>query len=161
MECRVSRRPLPSIELRRVALLLLMTVAVSPVAAADEVAPDRGAALFHGKEPLTGRIRGHDQTLPPPVVRCANCHASASMPRRVGVQAPRLDARFLTGPRQRRGGPPTAYEQESFCRVLREAVDPGFILVAREMPVYVLSDAQCASLWSYLSRDGSGPARDE
>lgn len=120
-------------------------------AGASPTSLQRGASLFAGREAVSGRIRGHEFALPARVVRCANCHASAMIAAPQGATAPRLDARFLTTARARRGGPPTAYDQQSFCRALRDAVDPGFIILAREMPVYQIDDSQCASLWLFLT----------
>jgi hypothetical protein len=38
----------------------------------------------------------------------------------------------------------------SFCKLLRTGVDPASIVIAREMPVYTLNEAQCGSLWTFL-----------
>ena len=46
----------------------------------------RGYALFHGQEALAGKIRGHDEGLPPEAVRCSNCHEATG--RLTGVAAP-------------------------------------------------------------------------
>jgi hypothetical protein len=42
----------------------------------------------------------------------------------------------------------------SFCKLLRTGVDPVSVLVAREMPIYDLDDAQCTSIWNYLTAKG-------
>lgn len=108
--------------------------------------------MFVGTEPLSGRIRGHVETLPPAAASCNNCHDTA---RRSQVQAgeqkaPVLDADHLLHVRERRGGPPSAFDELSFCVLLGTAVDPASILIAREMPVYDLDPEQCSSLWRYL-----------
>ncbi len=121
------------------------------------VTVQRGEALFNGKEPLSGRIREHDETLPPEVVRCVNCHGASARPSRVA--APHLDGSRLLEFHQRRGGPPSRYDQSAFCKLLRSGVDPVQIMIAREMPVYALDDDQCASLWSFLV--GKDAARKE
>ncbi len=110
----------------------------------------RGRALFHGKEVLTGKIRGHNEGLPAEALRCFNCHeaASASLTR---VSAPHLDSSFLLQNRQRRGGPPSHYDVASFCKLLHTGADPAFIVIARAMPVYELNEEQCNSLWAFLT----------
>ncbi len=110
----------------------------------------RGDALFHGTESLIGRVRGHDETLPSDAVRCANCHDAVSAGRLTRVAAPHLDRSLLLDPKQRRGGPPSHYDQPAFCKLLRTGIDPASIVVAREMPVYDLDEAACASLWSFI-----------
>jgi hypothetical protein len=117
--------------------------------AAGEISATRGAALFRGNEALSGMIRGHDDKLPPSVVVCANCHEAAT-----GLSAakvPLISRALLLDMRQRRGGPPSRYDQASFCRMLRTGSDPATVLVAREMPVYDVGDDQCASLWHFLT----------
>lgn len=110
----------------------------------------RGAALFNGKEPLNGRIRSHEETLPPEVVRCINCHGAKTSNDLSRVAAPHLDKAWLLDFHQRRGGPPSRYDQPAFCKLLRTGVDPAHILIAREMPTYNVDDADCASLWSFI-----------
>jgi hypothetical protein len=126
-------------------LFLILAISVG----AATVSPQRGDALFHGKEPLGGRIRGDDQLLPPEAVRCVNCHGAKST-RLSGKAAPHIDSALLLEFRQRRGGPPSRYDQRAFCRLLRNGTDPAQILIAREMPTYELDDAQCGSLWTFL-----------
>ena len=127
------------------ALFLLLTAAV---AAADV---DFGRALFTGGSPLKGRIRGHQAELPPEVVACRNCHAARGEPQPDRSGAPRIDRALLLEVRQRRGGPPSAYTAESFCRLLRTGVDPVYVLIARDMPVYDADEKQCANLWQFLT----------
>jgi hypothetical protein len=123
--------------------------------ASAAVSSERGDALFHGREPISGRIRGHDDGLPPEAVRCANCHeaqatANAGTQRLSRLVAPRLDAALLLEFHQRRGGPPSRYDEAGFCALLRTGTDPAHILIAREMPAYAIDDTQCASLWRYI-----------
>lgn len=130
------------------------------------ISAQRGHALFHGNEPLTGKIRGHDDSLPPEAVRCANCHdtpaspanpnATASSQRLSSLAPPHLDAALLLEFHQRRGGPPSRYDQAAFCSLLRTGIDPAHVLIAREMPAYNVDDAQCASLWRFLLAKESG-----
>jgi hypothetical protein len=140
----------------------LISVAVFAVSAGDSPAASRhrtrGEALFFGDEPLRGAIRGHRSGLPPEVVTCANCHDVGSRARAPGASpAPRLDRSLLVEARVRRGGPPSSYDPETFCRLVRTGVDPVYVLIAREMPVYVVDDAQCASLWQFLTSEARRP----
>jgi hypothetical protein len=119
-------------------------------AALPGVSGQRGDALYSGKEPLSGRIRGHDDILPPETIVCANCHSAGNTSRLSARPAPHIDADLLLQTRQRHGGPPSRYDQQSFCRLLRTGSDPAYVLIAREMPVYDVGDEQCASLWTFL-----------
>ncbi len=120
-------------------------------AALPGVSALRGDALYRGQEPLHGRIRGHDDLLPPETVVCANCHSVKATARLSGQPAPQLDAALLLEMRPRHGGPPSRYDRQSFCRLLRNGSDPAYVLIAREMPAYDVTDEQCASLWSSLT----------
>jgi hypothetical protein len=135
----------------------------------------RGAAMFFGREPLRARIREHEGFLPPEVVRCANCHGegswndpeagdgttsgeAASAP---GPSTRRIDRYTLMEQRSRRGGPPSAYDSESFCRLLRTGVDPAYVVVAREMPVYEIDHPRCLDLWRYVTGEEAGEKQKE
>jgi hypothetical protein len=111
---------------------------------------NRGEALFVGREPLKAAIRGHQGALPSDVVRCRNCHGPENLARADAV-APRIDRSWLVEARQRRGGPPSSYDSGTFCNLLRTGIDPVYVLIGREMPNYVVDDAQCASLWAFLT----------
>ena len=115
-----------------------------------------GNALFHGHAALAGRIRGHDEFLPAEAVPCANCHESADGSRLNRVTAPHLDRSLLLESRQRRGGPPSRYDQAAFCKLLTTGVDPASVVIAREMPVYRMNQSECAALWIFLM--GKEPA---
>jgi hypothetical protein len=109
----------------------------------------RGYALYHGHLPLTGRIYGHETTLPPETIVCANCHEPGrpgADPRRL----PQLDRR-LAETRDRRGGPSSAYTEDSFCSLIANGIDPTSVLISRTMPRFELDRVDCAALWSYLS----------
>jgi hypothetical protein len=110
----------------------------------------RGDALYRGKEKLTGKIRGHDDAMPPEAVRCINCHEADNRSRLLGTAAPHIDRELMLDVRQRRGGPPSRYDEPKFCKLLRTGADPSYVLIAREMPVYEVDDDQCASLWAFL-----------
>jgi len=131
----------------------LITALPLPLAAGT-ISIQRGESLYHGKESLIGRIRGHDDVLPPPTVICANCHSPVNVTRALSNAAPRIDRALLLDMRQRRGGPPSRYDRQSFCKMLRTGSDPATVLIAREMPAYDISDDQCASLWRFLLTPG-------
>ncbi len=127
----------------------MVALALLPGLAA--VSTERGKAVYLGKEPLRGRIRGQDDLLPGEAVRCLNCHNPASKDRLSGKPSPRIDGPWLLETRQRHGGPPSSYNEGSFCKLLRSGTDPVYVLVAREMPIYEVDDEQCASLWKFLT----------
>jgi hypothetical protein len=112
---------------------------------------EQGQSLFTGRQPLVAKIRGHQHGMPPEVVVCANCHTRRSSDAGPPA-APIIDRNSLREQRQRRGGPPSAYDVSSFCTLLRTGVDPAHVLVDRVMPVYDSSDAVCSSLWEYLAQ---------
>jgi hypothetical protein len=130
----------------------LLGLALLPGSAATSI--QTGGDLFKGKEPLKGKIRGHEDFLPPAAVICANCHITKSTSRLSSKPAPQLNRAWFTEMRQRHGGPPSTYNLASFCKLLRTGTDPVFVLVDREMPIYDLNDSQCADLWDYLNAKG-------
>jgi len=134
---------------------LLTSLSIALLLAPLSKLATQGNALFQGREKLKGKIRGHDDWLPPEAVRCANCHNANRQPNLSRIAPPHIDRSLLLDPRQRRGGPPSRYEPASFCRLLRTGADPAYILIAREMPVYEVDDKQCASLWTFLLEKGS------
>jgi len=116
-----------------------------------------GHALFVGKVPLAGRISSHPTALPPEVVRCSNCHAVGDGPEVPATQAPRLTRTWLTELRPRRGGPPSNYSLQAFCRLLRTGTDPVYVLISEQMPRYTIADDQCAALWRYVTTANESP----
>jgi hypothetical protein len=141
--------------------LFLLLIGIGATLLAGQLSDNarRGNALYHGKEAVTGRIRGHDELLPAAAVRCVNCHDAVKSARLARVAAPHLDRTLLLEARQRRGGPPSRYDLAAFCKLLNTGVDPASIVIAREMPVYELDPGQCSSLWSFLI--GKEPADAE
>lgn len=138
-------------------LACVVVAALSEPGAAQPGAPATvaaGVALFAGAQPLSARLRGHDETLPAFAARCANCHVSQGTNSSL---APILDRGSLTQLRSRRGGPASAFETDSFCRLLRTGIDPKDVLVASPMPVYHIADEQCAALWAFLTRSEAVP----
>ena len=121
----------------------------------------RGRAIFVGKVPLKGRVRGHQGELPPAVVVCRNCHTAGTRTQGPALApaarlAARLDRSLLLEPRPRRGGPPSSYDRSAFCKLLRTGIDPAYVLVARDMPIFDLDDGQCDSLWRFLTAEEVG-----
>ena len=144
---------------RGLAALLCLAGVAGSAGAADALpgaAVTRGQALFVGEAPLVGRIALHPTGLPPEVLRCANCHASARSPQVARTVAPALTRAWLLGPRERRGGPVSIYEGDSFCRLLRTGQDPARLVVNMQMPRYTLSEQDCADLWRYLTEEDHG-----
>ncbi len=105
--------------------------------------------------PLQGTIVGHSSALPPAAARCINCHAvGRAAPASAASAAsfgPLLTPQSLTGAVARRGGPPSRYDAPAFCRLLRQGVDPAWVIVPRSMPRYARSDADCHALWAHLT----------
>jgi hypothetical protein len=127
--------------------------AVVMAAAAEDAV---GRMLFEGQQPLRGRISGHTQWLPSEALACANCHrAKPGAPGRPAAggrdTGPVLDATALLERVERRGGPPSRYDLDAFCRVLRLGEDPAGVLLPRVMPRYDLDAGQCEALWRFLT----------
>jgi len=139
---------------RFIAVALTAVLCSQTAAARAPASPARGRALFTGGEPLTGRVRDHGANLPPAVVVCQGCHRTGSAGETTPRPAPDLERGLLLQARVRRGGPPSAYNRAAFCKLLRTGIDPAYVLVAREMPIFELDDAQCESLWQFLVADG-------
>lgn len=110
-----------------------------------------GRALFEGRMDLHGRMITHATDLPPAVVRCGNCHAAPTGPDVPRSLAPRLNHDLLLIPRSRRGGPPTFYDRERFCTLLRRGVDPANVVISVEMPRYSMDDTECRALWRFVT----------
>lgn len=147
------------------ALAVTAAMAVTMAAVSATTAPNdglaRGAAtaraklLFDEGAHAPARLRGDRQALPPPVARCAGCHdrgeTSAKLPASRAEPVPRLDAATLLQPASRRRGPPSRYDEATFCRLLATGVDPAGIVVARAMPVYEVEPSDCRALWWLLT----------
>lgn len=133
--------------MRMVPLLLALA---APAAAAGD--GRLGGALYAGGVPLQARLLGHTEPLPDEAARCSNCHGAAGARRDAARPfAPALNREHLLQPQRRRGGPPSRYDEHSFCRALRDGIDPAWVTLPRAMPRYRLDDAQCAALWSHLT----------
>lgn len=110
----------------------------------------RGAALFNGEEAIEARLAGHEEPLPGMATRCSNCHARQPGVTPAGAPSA-LDAASLLTPRSRRHGPPSRFEADSLCQLLRTGVDPAQVMLPPTMPRYAVTDAQCQALWAFLS----------
>lgn len=150
MRCERPSLPRPSVG--RLPVRALALVSLLAATSFGKSAFERGRDLFRGREALAARLRHHQSDLPPVVVACSNCHAVEGAPLPKASRAPHIDRALLLEARARRGGPPSAYEASSFCKLLRTGIDPAHVLIAREMPVYAVDDAQCQSLWQFAIR---------
>jgi hypothetical protein len=131
-------------------------VTIAMLLAAASVHANTGEQLYVGDLPIAARLRGDAQLLPATAARCINCHepspGSAASRR---AYAPRLDRETLLHPLARRGGPESTYDARSFCRAVREGIDPANMLLGRSMPQYAADDEECQSLWQFLSHRAS------
>ncbi len=138
-------------------LMMWITLVTPFLLAASDASRDRGRRLFIGKESLKGTLAGHKSEMPALAVICSNCHRSD---RRAGPSVgPVLDRAALTESQKRRGAPPSSYDAEAFCRILRTGVDPVYVVITQEMPRYDIDGAQCLSLWLYLTVQPRGKER--
>jgi hypothetical protein len=145
--------PIPEAARRLARFLPNLLIALSCLTqgiAHGAVATD-GKALFTGQTPIAARLVGHAETLPVQASRCSNCHA-VNPPRSpiAASFAPVLDAPSLLSPISRRGGPPSKFDSASLCKLLRDGIDPAWIVLPATMPRYTVSDDQCLALWSFL-----------
>jgi hypothetical protein len=111
-------------------------------------ANDAGCAIFNGQRDVKAHLRDDNYALPPSTTRCVNCHAQAD-PK--GVFAPPLTPAFLKEAKSRRGGPPSSYDPSSFCRAVRDGIDPANVLLRKSMPHFQITDAECSALWKYIA----------
>lgn len=111
-----------------------------------------GRQIFIGEAPITARLAGHGDALPTFATRCVNCHHAAE-PGASSKQTfgPVLNANTLANHIPRRGGPPSKYDPMSLCKLLRDGIDPAWVMVPTAMPRYEITDAQCAALWAYMT----------
>jgi hypothetical protein len=144
--------------LSRPRLALLSVIAVcgagAVFAAACRLTSDaaqRGERLFSGEEPLAAQIQGQGVDLPGDATRCGNCHSDEAVRGAAEAAAPALDAQALLTKRSRRNGPPSRYDEKTFCTLLRTGVDPALIQIQRVMPRYDIDDERCAALFAYLT----------
>ena len=141
-----------------VAKLFLLVWVLSTTRAHAQPAPawQQGRAIFLGEQALHARVSS-SQPLPAAASRCINCHAAPGLrpaaDRSGAAFGPVLDSARLLRLQARRGGPPSRYDADSLCRVLREGIDPAGVMLPAAMPRYRLDDAQCRQLWALLTSD--------
>lgn len=130
----------------------------------DHTAEERGSALYHGDAPLAGKLAGNATALPLSATRCINCHEKTTTPPAgsefqidqgsssgKGTYAPVLNRTWLLTPRSRHGGPASAYDAPSLCKLLQTGIDPVDVVVPPAMPRYDASQQQCSDLFAYFS----------
>ncbi|WP_368623221.1 hypothetical protein [Paraburkholderia sp. BR13444] len=134
----------------RVALMLGLASIMCVAHAAPLCEPkDLGCAIFNGQRSVAAQLRDDDHLLPGSTTRCANCHSQTGA---ADAFAPPLTARTLFPAKSRRDGPASSYDQATFCRALREGIDPANVLLRKAMPHYRISDSECAALWHFVTR---------
>ena len=101
---------------------------------------------------MTGLSRDGNDPVDASATRCANCHGADYRGGHEGdTVAPPLTRRSLLSALPRRGGPPSAYDEASFCTSLRTGADPAGVVFSNVMPRYNLDAKTCASLWEQLT----------
>lgn len=107
---------------------------------------------------MTGLSREGNDPIDASATTCANCHGAGFRGGREGdTVAPPLTRRSLLSALPRRGGPPSAYDEASFCTSLRTGADPAGVVFSNVMPRYDFDGAHCAALWKRLTSEH--PAR--
>jgi hypothetical protein len=132
-------------------MLTVAALAASLAARADQSCDpnDTGCLIFSGQRAIPAHLRDDDRALPAWTTRCVNCHTATGSPST--AFAPPLTHDSLLLAASRRGGPPTAYDQASFCSVLRGGIDPAHVLLRKSMPLFQASDEDCAALWRFVA----------
>jgi hypothetical protein len=127
--------------------LALVTMALLANAAELCEPADLGCSIFSGQHAISAHLRDDDRPLPAWTTRCINCHTQTDP---AGAFAPPLTHGYLLDARSRRGGPPSRYDPVSFCRVLKDGVDPAGVVLRKSMPHYQMSDVECTALWHFV-----------
>ncbi|WP_232471109.1 cytochrome c [Caballeronia hypogeia] len=96
---------------------------------------------------MTAHLRDDDRPLPAWTTRCVNCHAGTPTAK---AFAPPLTHDSLLGETRRRGGPISHYDATAFCRAVKDGIDPTSIMLRKSMPLYRITDAECAALWRFV-----------
>src|SRR5262245_27130647 len=121
------------------------SLALALLGAAPAPVLELGGRLYRGEAALTARMTGHNENLPLEAVRCINCHKREGEPAAQPVTenfGPPLGA-GLGRPTVRRGGPPSRYDAKTLCRLVRDGVDPAYVMIPQTMPRYTMSDREC------------------
>jgi protein SCO1 len=123
---------------------------VSALRTPPETSPHPGAQLYLSATRFVATV--NDEPLAPVAARCANCHGAGRTGQAEGeVQVPSLFPRSLLTAQSRRGGPPSAYTESSFCQALATGRDPAGVQFSSVMPRYQLETRACRLLWQYLT----------
>jgi hypothetical protein len=139
---------------RRAALRAALTLALASITYIVHAAPlceskDLGCAIFYGQHSVEAQLRDDDQLLPGSTTRCANCHSQTGP---ADAFAPPLTAATLFPAKIRRDGPASSYDQTTFCRAVRDGIDPVNVMLRKAMPHYRISDTECAALWHFVTK---------
>lgn len=133
-------------------IAVMATATVGAWAALGHVQAKSAAAdLFHGRAALQAQLRGQQELLPASATACSNCHDQQG-----GIGSP-LGPKALLQALPRRGGPSSRYDAASFCQLLRTGVDPASVMIDMAMPLYTLTDHQCALLWKHAIATRASP----
>lgn len=109
---------------------------------------------------MTGLARTGNEPVDASYTRCANCHGADFRGGREGSSvAPPINRRALLSTLPRRGGPPSAYTEESFCNAVRTGVDPAGVVFSNLMPRFDLDPAACSALWQRATNPDSAIRR--
>ena len=109
-----------------------------------------GRDVYEGRGNVIGMI-GEDR-LAPQASACSGCHGPAGIGGGEGkTTVPPLTRESLTSLQTRRGGPPSAYTEESFCKGLRTRLDPSGVPYSNVMPRYRIDGRTCHQLWGFLT----------
>lgn len=112
--------------------------------------PHPGARIYRDKHNFVATIDG--EPLAPRAARCANCHGLHRAGGSEGeVLAPSLLPSQLLTSRPRRGGPPSAYTEATFCQSLQSGRDPAGVQFSSVMPRYQIESRTCRTLWNFLT----------
>lgn len=139
---------------RRIAAWLALAPAIASITYVAHAAPqceskDLGCSIFNGQHSVAAQLRDDDHLLPGSTTRCANCHSQTGSG---DAFAPPLSPGNLFAAKVRRDGPASSYDQETFCRALREGIDPANVMLRKAMPHYRISDTECAALWHFVTK---------
>ena len=114
----------------------------------------RGKALFHGEIELDAKLAYTQMPLATPASRCVNCHTVGCGTTQAELGSPpELGSARLLQKMVRITGPAVDYDLPSFCKVLREGLNPAYVSLAANMPIFDVGDADCQALWRYLTEE--------
>ena len=130
-------------------ICLALAAVVYSASAAQSCDPSSlGCLIFNGQHAIPAHLRDDDRLLPDWTTRCVNCHTPTGQG---AAFAPPLTAGNLLVATRRRGGPPSNYDPMTFCRAVKNGIDPAEVLLRKAMPQYQISDTECMALWHFLT----------